>query len=172
MFRNPFRLRDNRFEDYFEEYTARLGCFRHQRREQRITAGCLRKRDSRRSGQSSLEGIPAAAFSLAFRENTPVNTSWLRRAMPIAAKRSAEIVERLLEMNLPRGVDYLNVNFPPDVGPDTPVKITRAARTRYEEDVEERRDPRFKSTTGFTAGFTSLSRGQMPTRSWPRETSL
>jgi 5'-nucleotidase len=94
--------------------------------------------------RAALMGIPAAAFSLAFRENTPVNTSWLRRAMPIAAKRSAEIVERLLEMNLPRGVDYLNVNFPPDVGPDTPVKITRAARTRYEEVVEERRDPRFK----------------------------
>jgi len=94
--------------------------------------------------RAALMGIPAAAFSLSFFENKPFNHSWFRRAVSAAAERSAFIVERLLETGLPRGVDYLNVNYPPNVGPDTPVKITRAARTRYEELVDVRMDPRFK----------------------------
>jgi len=92
--------------------------------------------------RAALMGIPSVAFSLAFPEETQVSHAWLRRRMRDAADRAKPIVEWVLANGLPAGVDYLNINFPPDVDADTPVKVTRAAVARYVEVVEERRDPR------------------------------
>ncbi|MEM2236795.1 MAG: 5'/3'-nucleotidase SurE [Candidatus Caldarchaeum sp.] len=92
--------------------------------------------------RAALMGIPAAAFSLAFTEETNVSPAWVKRKMRQAAERARPIVEWLLANGLPAGVDYLNVNFPPNIDAHTPVKITRTAVARYLEMVEERRDPR------------------------------
>jgi 5'-nucleotidase len=47
----------------------------------------------------------------------------------------------MLEHRLPAGVDLLNVNFPPELGPCTPVRITVPARHPRPNSVREMRDP-------------------------------
>jgi len=39
-------------------------------------------------------------------------------------------------------VDYLNVNFPFDNNPNTPTRITRLGKRKYDDSVMERVDPR------------------------------
>ncbi|MEM2095429.1 MAG: 5'/3'-nucleotidase SurE [Candidatus Caldarchaeum sp.] len=91
--------------------------------------------------RAALLGVPAAAFSLASKEEEPASFGWFRKAMRRAAGRAGPIVEWLLTNGMPEDVDYLSVNFPPEVNHQTPVKFTRAGRIRYREMVEERQDP-------------------------------
>ncbi len=94
--------------------------------------------------RGALMNVPSIAFSLAFKENEPVKPRWLREAMYRAAARAKSITEWTLRNGLPGGIDYLNVNFPPTVNHKTPVKLTKAAKARYQELVSEKTDPRGK----------------------------
>jgi len=94
--------------------------------------------------RASLMGIPSIAFSLNLPENMLVTSKELRHAMQKAAMRAREITTTVLEKGFPLGVDYLNVNFPFEVNSKTPIEVTVAAKARYEELIEVRRDPRAK----------------------------
>lgn len=91
--------------------------------------------------RGALIGVPSAAFSLASRENEPLSFSWLKEATGRAAERARPFIEWLLNNGMPKGVDYFNVNFPPEVNSQTPVKVTKAGKIRYTEMVNERQDP-------------------------------
>lgn len=94
--------------------------------------------------RASLMGFRATAFSLSLGEDGLISGENLKKAMKIAAFKAKPIVEYVLRKGLPSGVDYLNVNFPHDVRPESRYMLTRTAVARYLELVEERVDPRRK----------------------------
>lgn len=94
--------------------------------------------------RASLMGFPSVAFSLCLSEKGPVPNGWLKIAMRTAAAKAKPLVEYVLRNGLPRGVDFLNVNFPFEITADTGYALTGSAKARYRELVEERIDPRGK----------------------------
>lgn len=91
---------------------------------------------------AAVDGIPAIAFSAApHNENEPTREdieSRLGRGLKVAKG----IVEIVAGNALPKGIDFLNVNFPALVRKTTQVRITTLARKRYEDTVIERLDPK------------------------------
>ncbi|MDJ0273366.1 MAG: 5'/3'-nucleotidase SurE [Candidatus Caldarchaeum sp.] len=94
--------------------------------------------------RASLMGYPAAAFSLALPEDRIPSAEWMKTMMAKAAAKAKPVISYLLKHGLPQGVDYLNINFPHELTDSTPYVITKTARNRYREMVEERIDPRGK----------------------------
>lgn len=92
--------------------------------------------------QASIMGIPAVAFSTVASEgNQPSQDEYesrLRKGFEVARR----IVKWVMSEGLPRRVDFLNVNFPSHVGEQTPIRVTKLARRRYDDFVVERLDPR------------------------------
>lgn len=89
--------------------------------------------------QASIMGIKSSAFSVEIpggQLSRPVDR-FLNHAR-IAAK----ITDWILRRGMPEGVDLLNVNFPYRISQDTPIRITRLARAKYENYVLERIDTR------------------------------
>lgn len=89
--------------------------------------------------QASIMGVKSAAFSIEVpggQLNRPVE-----RFMP-QARIGARITEWIIREGIPEGVDLLNVNFPYRISEDTPIRITRLARVKYENYVLERIDTR------------------------------
>jgi len=93
---------------------------------------------------AAILGIPAVAFSLHIPEEGWKKKTELKYRMDKAAEIAGKIAEWMLENKMPKGVDYLNVNFPMKVESYTEIKITRAGRIRYNDYVVERKDPRGK----------------------------
>lgn len=90
---------------------------------------------------ASIMGIPAVAFSAVVTEEPPNVEEYetkLRRGLEMAGR----IVHWIITNGLPQKVDFLNVNFPSHIVEQTPVRITRLARRRYDDFVVERLDPR------------------------------
>ncbi len=52
-----------------------------------------------------------------------------------------ELALRVLRRGLPEGVDVLNLNFPTLLSPDVELRVTRPARARLRNDINERTDP-------------------------------
>ncbi|MFX0114355.1 MAG: 5'/3'-nucleotidase SurE [Candidatus Hodarchaeota archaeon] len=91
--------------------------------------------------EAAIMGIPAVAFSRRvppneFFENGKVTD------FQICAKHAKHIAQKILQNKLPKGVAFLNVNFPADVSLDTPSLITKISPIGYTVDVQEIRDPR------------------------------
>lgn len=89
--------------------------------------------------QASIMRVRSAAFSVEVpggQLSKPVE-----RFLP-QARIAARITEWIIREGIPEGVDLLNVNFPYRISEDTPVKITRLARAKYENYVLERIDTR------------------------------
>jgi len=88
------------------------------------------------ASEGSIAGIPAVAFSMGSPGNhaewieyawsEPGREMWLR-----AAAVAADIVETLIRVGFPKGVDLLNVNFPADVSHETKRVVTEIADTGY-----------------------------------------
>lgn len=89
------------------------------------------------ASEGVVAGLPAIAFSVgvqgghgSFAEHARSKAGeeiWRR-----CADAAADIVASLLAHGLPEDVDLLNVNFPKDVGPDTPRVVTEVARVGYD----------------------------------------
>jgi 5'-nucleotidase len=83
-----------------------------------------------------IAGIPALAFSLAI-PNDAYGLAGAQRVTalgdrPIAAAReAAEIVSTIWQTGFPQDVDCFSVNFPADVGPQTPRVVGSITRSRY-----------------------------------------
>jgi len=89
--------------------------------------------------QASLLGIRALAFSTVIDDPEDFTPAYVEKM-----KRIIEImVKHVFEKGFPRGVDVLNINFPRSLE-KVKTRITRPARIRFKEAVEERIDPRGK----------------------------
>jgi 5'-nucleotidase len=91
--------------------------------------------------QAAIIGIPSIAFSMEVPEGEH-STEEQEPRMETAAARAFPIADLVVRRGLPKGVDFLNVNFPYDVRADTPFKVTRLGTQKYEDYVVERVDPR------------------------------
>jgi len=91
--------------------------------------------------QAAIIGIPSIALSLEIPEGEH-NPEEHEARIEVAASRACPIVSTVIRSGLPRGVDFFNVNFPYDVRSDTPLKVTRLGRQKYEDYLLERTDPR------------------------------
>ncbi len=89
--------------------------------------------------QGTIMGITSSAFSVEIPAGQPSRP--VDRFLP-HARLAAMIAEWLVKKGLPEGVDLLNVNFPYKISEDTPIRITRLARMKFENYVLERIDTR------------------------------
>lgn len=83
-----------------------------------------------------IAGLPAVAFSMAIPNDAFGLTGAARvealGTRPVgAAAVAVDVLETLLAGGYPEHVDCFSVNMPADVGPQTPRRVTRVARSRY-----------------------------------------
>lgn len=90
--------------------------------------------------EAALWKIPAIAFSI----ETPSHTWFLPgdsdANITEAANRARQIIGYVLENGLPPNVDFLNVNFPPELDESTPIVITKSTRIRFDNRLISRVD--------------------------------
>lgn len=100
--------------------------------------------------EASILGIDAMAVSLC---------AWSDGDFEVAGRYARQIAEHVLETGLPEGV-LLNVNVP-DGSADAirGVRITRQARSRWEESFKERTDPFDRPYYWMSGTFVSLDEG-------------
>jgi 5'-nucleotidase len=89
--------------------------------------------------EAALSGIPAVAFSMHMPRD--LYDQWIaerrltgeraERAIEQATSRAAAMFATLLERGLPEGAMVLNVNFPQNLAPDTPVRWAPVENNRY-----------------------------------------
>ena len=92
--------------------------------------------------QAAILGIPAIAFSVVVpEEKAPTRDEYSTRYRDLL-KIAKEVVEWALDAGLPRGIDFLNVNFPSEVTVRTPIRFTRLALRKYDDYVVKRVDLR------------------------------
>ncbi|MEB3788330.1 MAG: 5'/3'-nucleotidase SurE [Desulfurococcales archaeon] len=91
------------------------------------------------AAQASLLGIPAIAFSAAIEDSQdfqdPEYYEYVMRATRV-------ISSYVLEHGLPEGVNVLNVNYPRNIGPETPIRVARPAKIKFLQRVNVNYDPR------------------------------
>lgn len=102
--------------------------------------------------EAGIEGIPSIGFSLAdFSYHADFEAS---------AKFIKQIIQQTLENGLPEGV-VLNVNIPKL--PESKlkgIKICRQARAKWDEEFEERKDPRGRNYYWLTGKFVNMDGGE------------
>ncbi len=91
------------------------------------------------AAQAALIGIPAIAFSAAVSDGEDLEDPAYAEALKALIRSMASFV---LEHGMPRDVDVLNVNFPPEITGKTRVRVVKPARMRFTEYIEKRLDPR------------------------------
>jgi len=83
-----------------------------------------------------IAGVPSLAFSMAI-PNDAYGLRGVRRVSAlgdrprVAAQVAGAITETIVGIGFPADIDAFSVNFPADVGPETPRRITRVTRSRY-----------------------------------------
>ncbi len=92
--------------------------------------------------ESAITGIPAIAFSMEVPGESMFALEYDQPDFTAAGAIAGEIIRDVLENGMPQGAEILNVNFPPSVGPSTPIKLTGVGRRKYTDKVIVRRDPR------------------------------
>ncbi len=100
--------------------------------------------------EATLCDIPSMAFSLA---------GYGSRNFDNTVDHVVRLAQSFLERSVPRNV-FLNVNFPPDVQPDTIVTPTKLGRRNYGRVVVEKKDPRNKAY--FWLGGSELGFDDIP----------
>ncbi|MBO3801188.1 MAG: 5'/3'-nucleotidase SurE [Thermoproteota archaeon] len=104
--------------------------------------------------QSALQGIKAVSMSSAipsdFRSRSKLFSHFLAHGAI-----STKIVDFLLNNGFPSGVDLININFPFSLSSQTPVRITSLGRTKFENFILERVDPR--GTTYYWIGGNQIN---------------
>jgi 5'-nucleotidase len=92
--------------------------------------------------EGALEEIPSIAFSMVVRASELFYGGKVQSDYSIAAKKSREIVEIVINSPLPKDIKFLNVNYPSGVKLDTPIRIVDLALKKYSTEVMEATDPR------------------------------
>lgn len=92
--------------------------------------------------ESAISGIPAIAFSMEVSGESLFALEYDQPDFANAGVIAGEIIGDILENGMPQGADILNVNFPTNVKPSTPIRLTEVGRRKYTDRVIVRRDPR------------------------------
>jgi 5'-nucleotidase len=92
--------------------------------------------------ESAITGIPALAFSMEVSGESMFALEYDQPDFTNAAVIAGEIVGDVLENGMPEGAEILNVNFPENVEPSTPIMLTQVGRRKYTDKVIVRMDPR------------------------------
>ncbi|MDG6920140.1 MAG: 5'/3'-nucleotidase SurE [Nitrososphaerota archaeon] len=92
--------------------------------------------------ESAITGIPAIAFSMEVSGESMFALEYDQPDFTNAGIIAGEIIRDVLDNGMPDGAEILNVNFPRNVQPTTPIKITEVGRRKYTDKVLVRRDPR------------------------------
>jgi 5'-nucleotidase len=102
--------------------------------------------------EGCLEGVPSIGFSLC-------DYSWDANFKP-AKPFIKSITEKVLQEGLPRGT-CLNVNIPKHTGEDYKgIKVARQCRGNWEEEFDQRTDPRKRSYYWLTGTFVNYDEGE------------
>jgi 5'-nucleotidase len=94
------------------------------------------------SFEAALLGYPSVAFSIDVDEQQFFNESATLPGLEIAAEIASDITYKIYKKGLPKGVAFLNVNFPENVTKETPIEICQMAMTKYRDYTIRREDPR------------------------------
>ncbi len=90
--------------------------------------------------QAALLGIPAVALSADVNEPEELLED---PALISAIRNIARVVVRFIsEEGMPRGVDVISLNFPRRFKPNVEVKLAPAAKVKFSQKVDKRKDPR------------------------------
>lgn len=93
--------------------------------------------------EAASNGVPAIAVSVQVKDQgdkfDDIRGGW---DFSVAISVTRRIVSKVIEKDLPPGVDLLNVNIPFNADLNTGIEVTRLARKVYDTDVEQRSDPR------------------------------
>jgi 5'-nucleotidase len=92
--------------------------------------------------EAALLGFSAIAFSIDVDEHLFFDDFADPPGMRIAADTACEIIQKVLEQGLPKGIGFLNVNFPNTISKNTPIEICPMAMTKYRDYTIRREDPR------------------------------
>jgi 5'-nucleotidase len=92
--------------------------------------------------ESAITGIPAIAFSMEVSGESMFALEYDQPDFRNAGAIAGEIIRDVLENGMPTGAEILNVNFPRNVEPTTPIRLTEVGRRKYTDKVLVRRDPR------------------------------
>src|SRR6266496_6507499 len=102
--------------------------------------------------EAAIESIPSVGFSL-------LDYS-IEADFTAARKYARMIVEKMLKMNMDKHL-CLNVNIPPvDENLLKGLKVCRQAYAKYEEEFDERNDPRGKKYYWLTGDFVNFDKGK------------
>ncbi len=92
--------------------------------------------------EAAIAGIPAIAFSMEVSGETLFALEYDQPNFRNAGVIAGEIIGDVLRNGMPEGAEILNVNFPLNVQPTTPIMLTEVGRRKYTDRVIVRRDPR------------------------------
>ena len=92
--------------------------------------------------ESAITGIPAIAFSMEAPGESVFALEYDQPNFRSAGIIAGEVIRDVLENGMPQGAEVLNVNFPPNVQPTTPIMLTQVGRRKYTDKVIVRKDPR------------------------------
>ncbi|MBN2228873.1 MAG: 5'/3'-nucleotidase SurE [Candidatus Thorarchaeota archaeon] len=91
--------------------------------------------------EAAIRGIPAIAVS---REASPqewFDSTGSTRECEIVCRMTKDIVMRVLDKGMPKGIDLLNLNFPCDLSDTSELVVTKPTKIRMHNKVERRVDP-------------------------------
>ena len=92
--------------------------------------------------ESAITGIPAIAFSMEVPGESVFALEYDQPNFRSAGIIAGEVIRDVLANGMPEGAEVLNVNFPPNVQPTTPIALTHVGMRKYTDKVIVRKDPR------------------------------
>ena len=92
--------------------------------------------------EAALLGCPALAFSLDVHDHLFFDDRQPIKEYAIVAEIACDIIEKILVHGLPKGVAFLNINFPNNVTLDTPIEIASLSPIKYIDYTIKKKDPR------------------------------
>jgi 5'-nucleotidase len=91
--------------------------------------------------EAALMGFPAIAASLIVKPNEWFNSADKERDYTKICEVIRDVVLRVLNKGLPKGIDAINLNFPSTLSDESKVVVVRPARVRIGNELVERVDP-------------------------------
>jgi len=91
--------------------------------------------------EAALMGFPAIAASLVVEPNEWFNSADKERDYTKICEVIRNVVLRVLNKGLPKGIDALNLNFPSSISEASEIVATKPARVRISNELEKRLDP-------------------------------
>ncbi|MFW9956469.1 MAG: 5'/3'-nucleotidase SurE [Candidatus Odinarchaeota archaeon] len=91
--------------------------------------------------EAAIQGIPAIAVS---RQATPeewFDSTGTKQDCTEICGITRDIIMRVLEKGLPKGIDLLNLNFPSELSSSSRIVIAKPTKIRMHNEVERRLDP-------------------------------